>query len=178
MKIKNLMFLTLIFILLFGLSFIVLAQRTEAAKAAEEFTASILNTVNPILDFLFGAHLDLQIISIALFIILAIMFADILISFSPLSRNGSIAIGILLAIIACIIQAPRAIGEWFLGVTAAIGVFSVFISLIIIFLVYLAVHVIIFKTVVPLFGKGKGLAELKIGVQGIREVAKAMRERK
>lgn len=184
MKIRNIALLTFVFILLFSLSFAVFArypaqQTEETTKAAEKATVDVVNAINKALDWIFNVSfidLDVMIITLSVFLVLFIVFADALIQFSPLSRGAAWGVALLLSLIVAVLRLPFIIAVYLLGITATIGVFSIFISLVMVFVMYALLHVILFRKLIPLF-RGKETAELKTFIKDIKEIKKTMREK-
>lgn len=179
MKLKNLTFIGLIFILLLSLSFIVLAQRDSTV--AQQATVDIANSINKALDWVFGVSFvdwTAMLLTISIFLVLFIVFSDALINFSPLSRNAALGVGFLLTLIAALLKIPFTVATYALGITATFGVFAVAISLMVVFLSYVVLHIVIFRTLLPLFRKPENVTaeQVSAGIHFLKNIGRTARE--
>ena len=161
MKLKNLIFLGLIFVSLFSLSVSVLGQQTYRGTFTVEQQQMAEQTkywFNSAIEFLLGTAVWTEVIvSIAVLIILATAFSDIISNFSAFSYRASYIIGISLAVIISVTGATRAITMWLLTIVGGFGAFTVVFALFVTFLIFFLIHWVVFGVIFSVFGLRKKL---------------------
>lgn len=106
---------------------------------AYQFNQNLIFEIkNRLIDFFipYGKFNWALMISIVIFIVLAYMFSDALLTFSPLSRKASIAVGVLMAIIALFTGFIKSVTDFLVGITGGLGYWGTVTILIIIVVVY------------------------------------------
>lgn len=184
MKIKNLMFLSLIFILLFSLNLKVLAQSEEfqfnsdssVAQARAQAIAVTQDIIN-VLKWFFGSATGSEfVVYFCVFMILWIMFSDALRTFSPLSLTSAYIVGFLMALIAGVTRGIAVIMDTMIRVFAVFGAASMFMSLMLVLGVYLIFHFFLFtRLTVWLKSKAKR-AEMEEEIGAIMRGRRLLRE--
>lgn len=160
MRTKNLIYFCLIFVFLFSLSFSVLGQQTYRGTFTVEQQQMAEQTkywFNYAIEFLLGTAIWTEVIvSIAVLIILATAFSDIISNFSAFSHRASYVIGISLAVIMSVVGATRAITMWLLTIVGGFGAFTVVFALFVTFLIFFLIHWVIFGVIFKVLGLRSG----------------------
>lgn len=178
MKSKNLILFLISLIFSIVLSLNVSAQYYYTPT---EITQDIVDFLNSAVGWLFGTtFLSVDIlVYLAVTIILAIMFSDALITFSPLSKRASIAVGILLTAILLLLGFIQAVAYWLFVVTAVFGTFSMVASLFFVFVAYGIFHFAILRLLLKIWNPtGTNIAMVKIGIKGLQEIGEEFKKTK
>ena len=119
---------------------------------------------------LFGGESDATwgqfIVTFLIFILFFVSFSDIVANFSAFSKGVSWVIGLIIALIGSFSGLIILISTWALGITAGLGVVSVFVSIGMTFVAFLLLHL-------GIGGVQKWVIQRQIGIKAARGVEEA-----